>query len=140
MEKIFFAFPPDNASIDANDYPQCHLIESQNCASLYAHFDEATTREAHCRFYQETCVDGTLLQQTEQMFEAKGWSALVGRPCNEGTEPTAGVAIAVKHNGAVTKIDAVTDDYKAAIKTGRIEICICNFGTEHAFYGINLYG
>ena len=76
METIFFAFPPDNVSIDANDYPQCHLIESQNCASLYAHFDEATARQAHCRFYQETCLDETLLQQTEQSFEAKGWSVI----------------------------------------------------------------
>ena len=140
LETIFFAFPPGNTSIDISKYPQCHLIESQNCASLNAHFDEAVNRQVHCRFYQETCVDEKLLRQTEETFEAKGWSATVGRPNNEGSKPTAGVAITVKRDGAVTKIEAITDDYKAAVKTGRIEICICNFETEHAFYGINIYG
>ena len=124
LEKTFLPYPPENRSLDIDNHPECHLIESQNCASLMGHYSAAVARRVHCSLYQETCVEEKQIENTEGMFNSKGWGAIFTPACKEGCKPSAGVATALRKDGCITRIFPATHDYKKALATGRICIGI----------------
>lgn len=136
----FFTHNAHDHYIDIEKFPQCALIESQNCSSLDKHKADAYSRKAQVRLYQETSLDNNLLNQFRILFAGIGWDAIFSVCCPESTKPTAGVANMARSPSISIPIHPKTQAYKEAFATGRICITICTLDNRCTVYCIKIFG
>ena len=90
--------------------------------------------------YQEVCLDDKNIGGMKAYFTTKGWDSVISNTCADNSKPTAGVATTLWHHGHAKQTHAHTEEYKAALLTGRIGISCCNLGGAEAIYIVNCYG
>ena len=137
---MLLAPPPGKHSLNTDLFPGCILFNVQNYASFMKHFDVITDAANHISLYQECSVADADTPKVKSSLDSKGYRSDFSCSCPESNKPVAGVATIARQPSHVSPITPVTDDFRNALLTGRILICLYSCEGRALFYVVNVYG